>query len=125
MPTELPWWVWPPAALIIGLAVAVAWLNQKGYWVTGRELKSQLDGRDQTIVLLKGELDKANGRWQDERDQRIEDNRAMSALTIAARTARGTMQEVAEDLDRDDIHPYSNRLTPKRRPTRRSPASGG
>lgn len=107
--TSLPWWIWPPALVIIGLGVAAAYLNQKGYWASGRELRDRLaaqdvahgaeiKAKDEQIETLKGQVVEANGRWQVERDQRIEDARAMAYLQQASREARLTMSEVAEGL---------------------------
>jgi hypothetical protein len=107
-----------PVGLLVGALITVAVL----YRMFTASQTAGSKAKDDQIALLKDELDKANARYEQERDQRIEDARTMASIAQAARVARGAMNEVAEGLTNDDTahlaDPYSDRL---RVPRRRAP----
>lgn len=117
---QLPTWVWVLAAVGLGLLGVAVLLNQRGFWSSGREKKEILAVKDEQIALLKSELDKANARWKEERDQRLADAQSMTTLKLAAQLGVNAMSEAAEFFnERGD--PYAERLG---RPRRRAIPSG-
>ena len=128
---EIPSWVWPPALLIVGLAVLAIWANQKGIWSSGREVTervasmekshaAEIAGKNETIGLLREQLEDANERFEAERAQRIADAQATATLKQAATVARNAMEQVEGLIN--DPDPYQQRMAPKRRPAKRSDA---